>query len=124
MTFTTTNGTGTGLAVILIDTQDELPLYANTLSEARPPGTYTVKWEAEAEIDPDCEIFCEQWLPGNYTVHAGMHCLSLFLFIKKRAVIVLIEICNGQCGSGHPHTKLYQRAVTSFNITRSDVIKN
>ena len=86
MTFTTTNGTGTGLAVILIDTQDELPLYANTLSEARPPGTYTVTWEAEAKIDPDCEIFCEQWLPGNYTVHTGMHYLSHFSFIKKHAV--------------------------------------
>lgn len=75
MNFTSVNGTGTGMYVVLIDTVDGIPLYTNSLTEPQPPGTYAVKWDAEASLDPDCEVFCEQWLPGNYTVHAGMHCL-------------------------------------------------
>jgi hypothetical protein len=40
---------------------------------------------------------CEEWLPGIYNVS--------------------IMICNGICGSHHPHTQLYDVAIGSFRIT-------
>ena len=39
---------------------------------------------------------CEQWLPGVYNV--------------------TMLICNGQCGSHHPHTQIYDTARGSFEI--------
>ena len=44
---------------------------------------------------------------------------------RKRAVIVavlllliIVEVCNGQCGSHHPHSKIYDRATATFNVTK------
>jgi len=41
---------------------------------------------------------CELWLPGRYNV--------------------TITLCYGQCGSHHPHTKLYDVTGGSFFITQ------
>ena len=73
MTFKTANGTGTGMIVLLMDTQDGYPLYDGEIIEPYSPGTYGVYWTASTKPDPDCEIFCPQWLKGNYTVHVGKY---------------------------------------------------
>ena len=128
MNYTTVNGTGTGETSILIRTVDGIPVFGSFLTEPQPPDTYVVKWDAEARPDPDCdptESFCEMWLPGNYTVYVGMHCL-LPSVCRKCAVItavlfcffIIVEVCNGQCGSQHPHSKIYDKATATFNVTK------
>jgi hypothetical protein len=33
------------------------------------------------------------------------------------AIYVFTAICNGECGSSHPHSKIYDEATTTFQIT-------
>jgi len=40
---------------------------------------------------------CEEWLPGVYNV--------------------TLDICNGECGSKHPHSAIYDKRAGSFQVT-------
>lgn len=104
LNFTTVNGTGTGEDSILVRTVDGLPLFGEVLTEPQPPGTYVLKWDSAARPDPNCDPtqgFCERWLPGNYTVYVGMHCLfnvqkacrhycNFFFFTLQRFAMVSV----------------------------------
>jgi len=66
----------------------------------KKPGTYGQRIALDATPDPSCDPSqgpCEEWLPGVYNV--------------------TVMICNGQCGSQHPHTQLYDAVHGSFQIT-------
>ncbi|XP_065890314.1 countin-3-like isoform X2 [Dysidea avara] len=91
------NGTSTGVIGIAVDAVDGLPIEDFELNYAQDPGTYNVGWNLKAVPDPDCNPPCENWLPGIYNV--------------------TIVICAGQCGSHHPHSKIYDEAHLSFEIT-------
>ncbi|CAL1529115.1 unnamed protein product [Lymnaea stagnalis] len=94
------NGTGTGELFLFIDTVDQIPVEGSFLDEPQAPGTYTPTIDLDAEPDPDCDPtqdFCEEWLPGVYTA--------------------TIQLCNGECGSKHPHSKIYDTKKTTFTIT-------
>ncbi|CAF3725569.1 unnamed protein product [Rotaria sp. Silwood1] len=41
---------------------------------------------------------CEEWLPGIYNV--------------------TVQVCNGECGSKHPHSAIYDTAKGSFQLTK------
>jgi len=100
MTYVTVNGTGTGEIDIDIHTPDRIPLGASFLLEAKKPGTYTDKITFKAEPDPSCDPTqqpCERWLPGTYNV--------------------TVAICNGECGSKHPHSAIYDTKKGSFQLT-------
>lgn len=100
LTYVSKNGTGTGELDIEIRTVDGIPVGDNFLQEMESAGTYPVNIKLKAVPDPDCDPtqgFCEEWLPGNYTVK--------------------IAICNGECGSKHPHSQIYDEAETFFTIT-------
>jgi len=101
MQYVTGNGTGTGELAIGIHTPDRIPLGASFLLEAKKPGTYNEQITIKAEPDPQCDPTqqpCEQWLPGTYNV--------------------TVEICNGECGSKHPHSAIYDTKKGSFELTR------
>lgn len=120
MTFTTVNGTGTGEYSLLIRTVDGIPLGQRYLTEPQKPGTYNLKWDVSAEPDPDCDPTqgpCEMWLPGNYSVEVGECKLCGSCGIIDFPLFA--AICNGECGSSHPHSSVYDRATTSFNVTKS-----
>jgi len=94
------NGTGTGEIVVEIQTPDKIPLGAGFLNEAKKPGSYGERISVKAEPDPQCDPTqepCEQWLPGVYNV--------------------TVQICNGECGSKHPHSAFYDTARGSFTLT-------
>ncbi|XP_045164928.2 countin-1-like [Mercenaria mercenaria] len=94
------NGTGTGQISLDLDTVDGIPLGQSFLHELAPAGTYDGTFKLNAEPDPDCDPTagpCEQWLPGNYTVK--------------------MAICNGECGSKHPNSAIYDVASATFTIT-------
>ena len=115
------NGTGTGELVIDIHTPDHIPLGSGFLMEAKKAGTYNERITVKAEPDPECDptqgincltIFhskmffinmnsfiepCEQWLPGTYNV--------------------TVQLCNGECGSQHPHSSIYATAKGAFQLT-------
>jgi hypothetical protein len=98
--YVSTNGTGTGELVVDIHTPDHIPLGAGFLIEAKKPGTYNERITVKAEPDPQCDPTqepCERWLPGTYNV--------------------TVQICNGECGSKHPHSAIYDTAKGSFQIT-------
>jgi hypothetical protein len=106
------NGTGTGELYIEIDCVDKIKLYSRLLNEAQKPGTYGDRLALDASPDPDCDPTegelidmvrsrsnhslgqCEQWLPGTYHV--------------------TVQLCNGICGSHHPHSSTYDTAVGTF----------
>jgi hypothetical protein len=98
--YVTKNGTGTGEIIVTVNTVDKIPLSAGFLNEAQKPGTYGERLVLDASPNPDCDPTqgqCEEWLPGIYNV--------------------TVIICNGQCGSHHPHTQVYDIAHSSFQIT-------
>ncbi len=100
--FTTTNGTGTGEVALNIETVDGMPLGDTELALPEQPGSYGVKWTVTAAPDPNCDPsqgFCEMWLPGNYTV--------------------IVAVCNGECGSKHPHSGLYDKAQAVFTLVKN-----
>ncbi len=68
-------------------------------SPAAKAGQYGVRWSVKAEPDPSCDPTqqeCEQWLPGTYVVD--------------------VAVCNGECGSKHPHSAIYDQARTNFTL--------
>jgi hypothetical protein len=98
--YVSVNGTSTGQLGIDIQTVDGLPLGQGFFMEAKPAGTYNLTLSLEAKVDPSCDPMqqpCEEWLPGQYT-----------------ATMVL---CNGECGSKHPHSKTLFQASTQFELT-------
>jgi hypothetical protein len=102
MLFQTTKGTGTGEIDLEIDTQDGVPVVDDEFEEPLGPGAYNVTWPIDARPNPNCDPMqeeCENWLPGNYTAH--------------------VAICNGECGSSHPHSQIYDTAKTTFNVVKN-----
>jgi len=98
--YVTVNGTGTGEIDIGIHTPDHIPLGAAFLWESKKPGSYNERITVKAEPDPSCDPTqepCEQWIPGVYNV--------------------TVQICNGECGSKHPHSRIYQTEHGSFTLT-------
>jgi hypothetical protein len=94
------NGTGTGEIDIDLRCPDRIPLGASFLLESKKAGTYSEKITIKAEPDPQCDPTqepCEEWLPGIYNV--------------------TVQICNGECGSKHPHSAIYDTAKGSFTLT-------
>ncbi|UJR12367.1 hypothetical protein I4U23_016544 [Adineta vaga] len=100
-TYVSINGTGTGELNIDISCPDRMPAGATFLTEIKKPGTYTEKIDIKAQLDPRCDPFkepCEEWFPGIYNV--------------------TVRLCNGECGSKHPHSAIYDTAKTSFVLTK------
>ncbi len=100
MEYTSQNGTGTGETIISIKTVDLVPVDGSLLNLPKQPGNYTEKISINASPDPDCDPTqdtCEDWLPGTYQV--------------------FLTICNGQCGSKHPHSAIYDGTTANFTIT-------
>ncbi|ESO94238.1 hypothetical protein LOTGIDRAFT_189496 [Lottia gigantea] len=98
--YTSKNGTGTGEMIVVVETVDGLPIETGFIHDQQPAGSYPSQFNLKAEVDPNCDPtqgFCEQWLPGNYTVR--------------------VDVCYGECGSAHPHSKIYDRKQTQFIIT-------
>lgn len=99
-TYQSKNGTGTGEIILEIETVDGIPVDGAFLHEKADAGTYLQTIKLKAEPNPECNPErkpCEMWLPGNYSAK--------------------IIICNGECGSSHPHSKRYDGATTTFQIT-------
>lgn len=96
------NGTGTGELILLVNTVDGIPVEDGLLMMAQNASGFpsSQSFTLKAEPDPNCDPtqdFCEQWLPGPYQL--------------------IVDICNGECGSKHPHSQLYDRQFVNFTIT-------
>lgn len=94
------NGTGTGQIIVEVETQDGIPAEASFLLEHKPAGTYDMNIQINAKPDPNCDPSqgpCEAWKAGNYPV--------------------MVVVCNGECGSKHPHSQIYDQGKTNFTIT-------
>ena len=73
MSFTTTNGTGTGELFIAVHTIDRIPVEDGEI-DCKSPGSYSVQWDLNAVPDPDCnEPPCETWTPGIYNATLGWY---------------------------------------------------
>jgi len=101
LSFMTVNGTGTGTFTFnIVDPKNQSSgdLY---WFEEKKPGTYPEKLEFKTYSLSDCDPskgLCDAWPVGTYNVTA--------------------LICNGDCGSHHPHTSIYDSRATSFVITK------
>ena len=117
MSFKTVNGTGTGIIALEIHTQDGIPIGDNQLMEPQDSGTYNAKWNSKAAPNPDCDPTqspCEMWLPGNYTVTVGKN--SMATVTSELFSPLSAAICNGQCGSKHPHSQIYDESSATFTV--------
>ncbi|CAF3491669.1 unnamed protein product [Rotaria socialis] len=95
------NGTGTGQLVINIQTIDDIEISTTFLIESLKPGRYAERITIDTSPDPTCDpgtAQCEQWYPGVYNV--------------------TVMICNGECGSHHPNSQLYDMVNGSFRIDK------
>ncbi|CAF0841460.1 unnamed protein product [Rotaria sordida] len=102
--FVSINGTGTG--TIVIDMVDPKNRTISNLYwfEARKPGTYPEKIGLQTLVEFNCDPItgvCDGWPIGTYNVTA--------------------QVCNGVCGSIHPHTSIYDTAKGSFELTKKKV---
>eukprot|EP00762_Andalucia_godoyi_P000514 ANDGO_05370.mRNA.1 Countin-1 len=93
MTFTVFNQTGTGEIVIDVESPDGPGFGDGSLNEGFAPGNYGVKFQLQAQPSED-----EPFSPGTYKVD--------------------LAICEGQCGSKHPHSAVYDVKSSSFQITQ------
>ncbi|KAL8622934.1 hypothetical protein ACOMHN_027055 [Nucella lapillus] len=102
-TISSKNGTGTGELILSVQTVDGIPvedglLMMATNSSGFPiPEAFSLKAEPNPDFDPSQEM-CEMWVPGDY--------------------VLRVEICNGECGSNHPYSQLYDRKEANFTITQ------
>ena len=77
--FSTKNGTGTGM--LRIEIVSSIPDF---LLEARKPGTYVERIGIKTlDLTCDSPDGCQRWPLGTYNISA--------------------TLCNGECGSQHPH---------------------
>jgi len=98
--YTSKNGTGTGEMVVGVETVDGIPIANSFLLQPQMAGKYESSIKLSASPDPKCDPTqqpCEEWLPGNYTVS--------------------IALCNGECGSKHPHSQIYDQKKVMFQLT-------
>ena len=96
--FVTENGTGTGELSVNIQTVDGVPVGTSQLMEPLDPGSYGINFKVNTNTNCDpTQNICEMWLPGTYNVS--------------------VAICNGECGSKHPHSEIYDTETESFVIT-------
>ena len=100
--FTSTNGTGTGEFFLNITTVDGQDVSTTQLLEAQAAGSYALKVSIDTTpADPSCDPtqqVCESWAAGTYPV--------------------FVQLCNGECGSKHPHSAILDSHTTSFVITK------
>lgn len=99
MTYQTTNGTGTSQLLVVIQTIDAIKIAPFFLVEEKKPGLYSERISVDTTPDPDCESAtnpCEEWFSGVYNV--------------------TVSLCNGECGSHRPHSRLYDTVKGSFRI--------
>ncbi|XP_041354572.1 countin-3-like [Gigantopelta aegis] len=94
-TYMTKNGTGTGQIDIQVITVDKFPVDSRLFNKAGDPGNYSFKFILDTT--GDCDPPCEEWQKGNYTLIAS--------------------VCNGECGSKHPHSAIYDTRSVKFTIT-------
>ncbi|CAF1186160.1 unnamed protein product [Didymodactylos carnosus] len=102
--FISINGTGTG--TINIEIVDPKNRSSGNLFwfEARKPGIYPEKIGLQTLFEFDCDPtkeVCDNWPLGTYNVTA--------------------QVCNGECGSQHPHSSIYDTAKSSFELTKKKV---
>lgn len=93
--FETKNGTGTGQVEIDIDTVDGMPVGDGQLMEPLKPGAYSITFKLNTNGNCNQEP-CESWEKGTYNA--------------------TLRLCNGECGSKHPHSGIYDTTTGSFEI--------
>jgi hypothetical protein len=92
MVFTVINQTGPGFIEISVNPPDAEPFGDAQFTMGIAPGQYGAKFNLQAQPSEQ-----EPFNPGQYQV--------------------LLAICNGQCGSPHPHSKVLAEGQTNFTIT-------
>lgn len=91
------NATGVGEFRIAVDGPVTQPVGQGfALYNGIPTGQQTLSVKLKIK-DDDSGDFPVVWSPGNYT----------FKF----------EVCQGECGSKHPHSKVFGKAAGSFSVT-------
>merc|ERR1712086_30125 len=96
MTVAVSNHTGAGEFRFAISGGVDQPSGACNVYPELNPGTYGVKISIDTTPSSD-PTQGNQWVPGKYTL-AG-------------------EFCMGECGSKHPHSKIFGKTNTTFEIS-------
>jgi len=94
--FTVLNATGVGEIRIAVDGPGAIHVGQSFVNTGFAPGRYATNVTLTAQNDPSAQPPVE-WLPGTYTYE--------------------FEVCQGECGSKHPHSKVFGKTSGSFQIT-------
>ena len=55
-----------------------------------------------------------QWIPTSILYLTGTYKDMSLIFVQ---LVLFSAVCNGECGSKHPHSQIYDEAQTTFTIT-------
>ncbi len=115
------NGTGTGTFTFnIVDPKNQTSgdLY---WFEAKKPGKYT-----ERIGFPTYSLSnCDPSKGKNQTFLKKINFLILYILLTEvcggfplGVYNITAQICNGECGSHHPHTSIYDTQFSSFEVTK------
>lgn len=96
MQVTVTNHTGAGEFVFQISGGVDQPSGASSIYPELAPGSYGIKITVPTKPSED-PTQGPQWVPGSYTLTGAF--------------------CMGECGSDHPHSKVFGQTSTNFTVT-------
>lgn len=121
LSFKTVNGTGTG--TFTFDVTDPKNQTTGDLYwfEEKKAGTYIEKLQFETLAIPHCNPSDSK----NSSLFISINLLFDFFSLSIELCAwplgtykVVGQICNGDCGSHHPHTGVYDTAASSFELTK------
>jgi len=93
---TVTNHTGVGEFRFEVAGGVDQPSGGGSIYPELNPGSYGVKISIDTTPGDPSDPDAPQWTPGNYTLTG--------------------EFCMGECGSKHPHSKVFGVKKTEFNL--------
>lgn len=93
LSYNVTSPTGAGEIALGISPPNGEPFGDGVVNDGQPVGTYNVAFNLQAKASEQ-----EPFSPGTYSVE--------------------IALCNGECGSTKPHSKVLAVAQSSFQITQ------
>jgi hypothetical protein len=116
------NGTGTGTFTFnIIDPKNETTgdLY---WFEAKKPGKYSerlgIKTFTVSNCNPSTGRKIDPFFHNRFSNFSSIFLTGLCDDFPVGTYNVTAQICNGECGSHHPHTAIYDVGASSFVVTK------
>jgi hypothetical protein len=122
LSFKTVNGTGTGTFDFnIVDPKNETTGDQYWFEEKKT-GTYIEKIQFITLTIPNCDPAKGKNCLFSFSINSFISCIFFSIgpcnAFPLGVYNITAQICNGVCGSHHPHTGIYDTAKSSFEVTK------